>query len=552
MNGINMENSRASFRRNSGFSSEETGGLLETMSVDDTNSQAPDDMSVSSHNDEGMLADRETRAVTWLRATVLTVLSVATVCVSASVYCRSKHAQHQEFVAAFEDTSSVVLDAFQAQPLEHLQALGVDFMSHSRYSQSTWPEVVLPDFAQHAAAVSSAASLMILPVVEASGLSDWEAFSVAQQGWLQEEESDTKVSSHFEDATTTANLAIVRRLQNESSGIADHVFDFDGAVTGPGPFLPLWETFPVTNNLTTWVNMDLLAVKRMEAALKHAMEGKQPVVGGVLNFAPDSTSEPEPIQLDLLLKAIMGPHTAYYAEPVSPVILPLQDNDQNVVALLVAMQYWRHSMEHVLSPASQGVVAVIENKCGQAFTYNVHGGNTTYMGKGDMHEKEFAGMKKTTALDKIDTDYCAYSLNVYPSALMKQHYVNNAPTMKTFMCFLIFLAAAGIFLTYDLLVERRQQVVMEHALQSTAIVSSLFPEAVRERLFNEDEGLGENTRHAARRRSSNGGGSFFTAEAPKARIKTFLNDENGGQSSGQGTNKPIADLFPHCTVLFAE
>uniref|UniRef100_A0A7S3L1M8 Phosphodiesterase n=1 Tax=Amphora coffeiformis TaxID=265554 RepID=A0A7S3L1M8_9STRA len=541
MNGISMDNNRASIRQN-----EETGGLLETMSVDDTNSQGADDSSVSSHNDESMLADRETRAVSWLRATVLTILSVATVCVSASVYCRSKHAQQAEFAAAFHDASVVVLDAFKAQPLEQLQALGVDFISHARYSQSTWPEVVLPDFADRAVAVSSAASLLILPVVEASGLSNWESFSVDQQGWLQDGKPKTE-SSTLQD-TTAVLTASARRLQ-EDSGIADHVFDFEGAVSGRGPFLPLWETFPITSNLTHWVNMDLLAVKRIEPALKHAMNSQQAVMGRVLNFAPES--EPEPVHLDLLLNAILGPHTDHYSEPASPLIFPLRDDSQNVVALLVAMQYWRHTMEHVLSPASQGVVAVIENKCGQAFTYYVRGGNATYMGKGDLHDKEFEGMQKTTQLDKIDSEYCAYSLSVYPSAQLKQHYVTHSPTVKTITCIFIFLAAIGIFVTYDFLVEHRQKVVMEHALQSTAIVSSLFPEAVRERLFNEDEGLGENTRHAARRRSSDGGGSFFS-ESPKNRIKTSMSDGSGGPTSGQGASKPIADLFPHCTVLFAD
>ena len=538
-----MDNDRASIRQN-----EETGGLLETMSVDDTNSQGADDVSVSSHNDESMLADRETRAVSWLRATVLTILSVATVCVSVSVYCRSKHAQHEAFVAAFRDASAVVVDAFKVeQPLAQLNALKVDFISHARYSQSTWPEVVLPDFADRAAAVSSVASLMILPVVQASGLSDWESFSVAQQGWLDEGKPKIELSNLQEpNAFLTAST---RRLEVDS-GIADHVFDFEGAVTGRGPFLPIWETFPITANLTKWVNMDLLAVKRIEPALKHAMNNHQAVMGRVLNFAPESTSEPEPVHLDLLLNAILGPHTNYYVEPVSPLILPLRDDSQNVVALLVAMQYWRHIVEHVLSPASQGVVAVIQNTCGQAFTYRVYGGNATYMGKGDLHDKEFDGMQKTTKLDNIDADYCAYSLAVYPSAQLKQYYVTHSPTLKTITCIFIFLAAIGIFVTYDFLVEYRQKVVMEHAMQSTAIVSSLFPEAVRERLFNEEEGLGENTR-AARRRSSDGGGSFFS-EPPKNRIKTFMSDENGVPTNGQGTSKPIADLFPHCTVLFAD
>ena len=75
--------------------------------------------------------------------------------------------------------------------------------------------------------------------------------------------------------------------------------------------------------------------------------------------------------------------------------------------------------------------------------------------------------------------------------------------------------------------------VMKRAVQSRAIVSSLFPAAVRERLFRNDDSTGSRKKEA------------------KNRIKTFLSDANQEQKPVTEL-KPIADLFPHTTVMFAD
>jgi class 3 adenylate cyclase len=89
--------------------------------------------------------------------------------------------------------------------------------------------------------------------------------------------------------------------------------------------------------------------------------------------------------------------------------------------------------------------------------------------------------------------------------------------------------AVLMFLVYDRLVERRQAIVLKSANQSSAIVSSLFPKNVTDRLLNMV--LESNSR-------------TMTA---KTRLKSFLNDFEDNQGL-----QPIADLFPETTVLFAD
>jgi hypothetical protein len=76
--------------------------------------------------------------------------------------------------------------------------------------------------------------------------------------------------------------------------------------------------------------------------------------------------------------------------------------------------------------------------------------------------------------------------------------------------------------------------VIRSAVQSTAIVSSLFPSNVRDRLYKEQE---ENEN----RRKKNHGN-----------LKTFLRDGSGVIDGGADyhiSSKPLADLFTETTVL---
>jgi hypothetical protein len=66
-------------------------------------------------------------------------------------------------------------------------------------------------------------------------------------------------------------------------------------------------------------------------------------------------------------------------------------------------------------------------------------------------------------------------LHLYHSCRrIASHVAIHSPSLKP--------QTSGIFLVYDCLVQRRQQIVMNEAVKSTKVVHSLFPEAVRERM----------------------------------------------------------------------
>ena len=66
---------------------------------------------------------------------------------------------------------------------------------------------------------------------------------------------------------------------------------------------------------------------------------------------------------------------------------------------------------------------------------------------------------------------------------------------------------------------------MNEAIKSTAIVSSLFPKEVRDRMMEEQQ----------------------ARLSGKSRLQNFLSGDDSAEAG-----QPIADLFPECTVCFAD
>lgn len=131
---------------------------------------------------------------------------------------------------------------------------------------------------------------------------------------------------------------------------------------------------------------------------------------------------------------------------------------------------------------------------------------------------------------------CLYSMSIFPSQVFVEDYKSPIPAIVVSVVAFVFLFTIFLFCFYDRLVERRQSLVLRKAVQSTAIVSSLFPVNVRERLMKTAAtGAIDNTSGAI--------GNFREKLRNKDGVDKGL--------AGDDDQGPIADLFPNCTVLFA-
>lgn len=114
-------------------------------------------------------------------------------------------------------------------------------------------------------------------------------------------------------------------------------------------------------------------------------------------------------------------------------------------------------------------------------------------------------------------------------------------------------------MSYDCLVQRRQNQVITTAARANAIVESLFPAMVRDRVFQTNEpGSGAHSASPTPDWGPSGGGGAgaVSGDTPKKRLRSFL------QVSRRSYRKvkekvdpmldPIADNFPETTIMFAD
>jgi class 3 adenylate cyclase len=216
-------------------------------------------------------------------------------------------------------------------------------------------------------------------------------------------------------------------------------------------------------------------------------------------------------------------------------------------------------------------MCVINNACGQSFTYRIDGQETYYVGKGDLHDKSYNSLKQVYNINDVqqassftfrekaiplNKDHCPYNLTVYPSRTLEDEYVTYKPALYTACVALAFVLISAVAITYDCVVQRRLKTVLDSALESRAIVSSLFPANVRDRLFEDDGKVQKNERTFGDSTDNKNPDKDRTlpSHPAKLRLKNFLHEgpAAGAQDANILLTKPIADLFPHCTVLFAD
>jgi hypothetical protein len=222
------------------------------------------------------------------------------------------------------------------------------------------------------------------------------------------------------------------------------------------------------------------------------------------------------------------------------------DKNRKVVAVILAVINWGTYFTNVLPPNAEPVDVILENNCGgklnaNAYTYTLKGAEVQLRGVGDKHEAVFNSMEvqasfqnvltiddSTVSGIKLNQDICEYKLRIFPTSSMYNAYHTPLPVLVTVCIALVFVLTSAVFIIFNSVVERRNRIVMSQALRSTAIVSSLFPGAVVDRLVH-------------------GEGKTASFASGKMRLKNFLSDGNDTADC-----QPIADLFPHTTVFFGD
>jgi class 3 adenylate cyclase len=230
------------------------------------------------------------------------------------------------------------------------------------------------------------------------------------------------------------------------------------------------------------------------------------------------------------------------------VAYPVFDNfsaNKTIVGFFTAIIPWTEFFKNNLSPSSKNLVVVMKNSCGEVFSVEVKGQNVTILGETDEHDPKFAQEVLTfpfaekyqqAVAEELQyaEEVCKYDLYIYPTSMSS----SNRPILISSAILLVFIFTFSAFMLFDCLVTRRQNKLLNTALRQNAIVNSLFPKNVQRKLMEEADATLEAAERAKNMKRRN--------------LSTFLNDDQRSQKVDPLDSKPIADLFPHTTIMFAD
>jgi hypothetical protein len=340
-------------------------------------------------------------------------------------------------------------------------------------------------------------------------------------------------------------------------------------------YLPTWQAVPVVPRYPAY-NWDLLADPSTDTSIFNTSRVSITPAYLIYVEGNDELNERNEIEADWFKDYLLPGEEPM--EPVSDIFYPVLANaadhvstrnktgSNNVVAILALSVYWRNELKNILPTGANGVDVVFENPCSPTFTYRLNGPTAVYRGSGDVHDMEYSSMGTSAKLLELrdhafgsgraytgvpfSQDYCPFTIIVYPSAVLHDTYTTSTPMMFTIAALIIFLFTSAVFVFYDIMVERRQKLVLSTATKTSAIVSSLFPSKVRAELMKEQDELERERERAA-----------AVVESPKRRLKTFLLDNDGNRGRGLPislpmgngyTSKPLAELYADTTVFFGD
>ncbi|CAB9501058.1 Receptor-type guanylate cyclase gcy [Seminavis robusta] len=514
------------------------------------------------------IAHDETKVVTGLRVVLMIVLVAVAIAVCLTAYFTTREAEVNDFESAFENYANKIIDSFQTESGKKTSAItsmAIALTSHAQHSNESWPFVTLPDFELKARVVLDLAellSLMVLPLVTKEQARQYGAYAAANQDWYWE---GLAIQAKFRGQDNITGTAVNRGSDWDASTlkirpfiITMDGFNDDGSKrfapfneTHEGPFFPVGQYSPQVPIPLSNIDFFKSPIAGRELDFYYNSNERRNIVG----LAQDFTDRAERAAFaNAFLERYIAGGNAYTKGPLSffysPVYERIADPTAPLVAVMQCLIFWETFFDNLLPEGVKGIMATLENDCGQTYSYRIDGKKAEYLGDYDMHDTTYdhlsasseyglvvkndqqaAGMGEPSSYDGYSG--CNYRIRVYPSKEMEDQYVTSQPLVIALAMLGVFLVTTAIFVTYDRFVERRQKLVMETAVQSSDVVNQLFPETVRDRLYANDDAKAE----------AKCSSSFLNRASER-----WLQPE---ATTSEGVN-PIADEYPNCTVLFAD
>ena len=419
---------------------------------------------------------------------------------------------------------------------QQYQTIALQLTAHGLHTSTTWPYVRLPYFEAQASAakeITAAAFVLIAPVVEKNQVKQYEEFVASNQDWIQE-------SLEYRGLATNVSSL---RLPPRVFPLPRASFDKTKSL----PFhLPVGQISSV-HLLSSQVNGDVGTDTNIDVAYALMNETRNSVMSGFIPSSNNSGSLMSETRNAVMSSfrstnntgslmnetnnAALSGYPATTKNPGSFLATPVFGSfadDSPIVAIFSGYLRWYRNFENLLPIDSKPLILVVRN-CNDSLSYEVRGPHVEFLGFGDtFHDPKYDHLERNGTFTPYGSSTgCDFTLHIYPTLAFEVNYHTNAPTVNTVAIVSCFFLTAFLFVLFNVVVEYRQKRIVSNATKNSALVSSLFPENVRNRIIEE----------------YNGGCSSLQQRGsdPAFPARHVLT-----------TKPPIADRFENCSVCFAD
>jgi class 3 adenylate cyclase len=522
-------------------------------------------------NDTNILSKKKTRPIVCLRTLTVATLVMAAILVCVLTYIFARNAEVKEFENQYYDTIVKVEDAIKdglTNKVDAAKTLSAVYTSHFG-PQNVWPNATMPDFDERSIgqlALSNSLALSFNPIITSETRAEFEAHAALNGDLL--------------GVSQLQNNYTIYRKDNEL------VVDDPGIQPNsafPDVMVPVYQIYPAEPNWRA-IMFNLHSEENRMRALDDMLAYKVPTLTALLHLV----QHPEGMNPSGIL---------FY-----PVFSDFKSDE--VIGSISIVFTWESILRRVLPDYIEGFLAVLESSVStdqdpinglpnQLWTYEISGGEDITYQKGDTHDHNFqryeheinasVALEGIPELENVD-NLITFKVRMYPSQKMMNNYLSKRPVTYTLVMFFIFVFVSFVFFIYDCLHARYQKRIIVFAKKSGEIVDTMFPINVKDRIFNEAEGINKlikerddigydeencldksltgkisNTTLTRRHNASHNDSQY---PSKKERLTRFLrlpsqtprrsSDESHGSSVCNMNTPPIADAFPETTIMFAD
>lgn len=400
------------------------------------------------------------------------------------------------------------------------KAMAETIASMTEIKNATWPFVEIPRFDLLSFPLlnsTSVSQVAYAPLVTMENQQQWEMFSY-ERGIIH----GTSIARH------------IFRFSEHDQG--DFVIqDGPGLSKGPGNYAPIWQQVPARQTPSV-TNFDLLSHPFFRSIYEDMIDRGHPSVSRGIDLKWVEKSNKN---------ASTSPLASFLFHPIYRSSITEPSTADDLVGFIIATIQWDLILSDILEDGAEQMVVLLESTCGGVTPFTLNGPTATCERSANILQK----LDKHDMAEQFtfihDAFYeagrsCSYVMKIYPSPSFITASDTSKPEFFAIVIFVCLVLTAVAFSVFDWMVVRRHVAVMDKAERSHAIVTSLYPKNIRERILQDPgpqtlRGISDNGREA---------------DGSPTDLKSFLCD--GRLTEQSKPSKPIADLFPNVTVMFAD